>query len=453
MGKFVKRVLTCLALCGLLLLGACVPKADPVVAPPAATDTPTPTREAAVVAQQVETATPLAATIPPTPTPTPAVMTLGAVGDILITSSQVRDARIDKTDAYDFSPCFAAISPLLQSVDLMCGNLETVLGGADSGYSGTQYGDSNLPSFCVPDALAQNLANAGFDVLTTANNHCLDRGKDGLFRTIEVLQTTGLTQTGTFANEEARSTPCIVEVNGIRIGIVAATRLINDRVSRITTNDARVSIAQLYDNGESYALTEELKTDIANVKAAGADFVVGFIHWDYETNDPVATATKNYAIALLEAGVDCILGSHPHRVKSCEYVTVQRESGAYTGLVVYSMGNFIANEATEQAIGCFIQLTIEKPCGEPAVLVDAAYLPTVCYKQELDGMNRYEVAPVLSDLSLLHSRFLVLSDQCLKRFADGRAHVAKMLGGDGKLRLLSDGSAIASVSPTPASTD
>ena len=67
----------------------------------------------------------------------------------------------------------------------------------------------------------------GFDLLTTANNHCLDRGKEGLFRTIETLRAAGLAQTGTYLREDERDAPCIMTAGGITFGFVAMTESVN----------------------------------------------------------------------------------------------------------------------------------------------------------------------------------------------------------------------------------
>ena len=82
-------------------------------------------------------------------------------------------------------------------------------------------------AFRSPAALAGSLAGAGFDLVLTANNHCLDRGKEGLFRTIETLRAAGLMQTGTYLREEERDAPCIMTAGGITFGFVTMTESVN----------------------------------------------------------------------------------------------------------------------------------------------------------------------------------------------------------------------------------
>ena len=144
----------------------------------------------------------------PSPSPEPEVYraSVGIVGDILMMTSQIQGAKT--AEGYDFRPSFYAMEPLFSSVDIMAGNFECTLAGEAAGYTQRRpvappptEDDPNprqpYQTFNAPDELAENLRAVGFDHLTTANNHCLDRGKEGLFRTIETLRAAGLAQTGT----------------------------------------------------------------------------------------------------------------------------------------------------------------------------------------------------------------------------------------------------------------
>ena len=113
--------------------------------------------------------------------------TILAVGDLMAHTPQLSSAKTG--DGYDFEPCFAPVAPRITAADLAIGNLETTLSGPDRGYTG-------YPMFNTPDAFAEALVQAGFDVLTTANNHTLDRGPTGVARTLDVLDTLGAQHTG-----------------------------------------------------------------------------------------------------------------------------------------------------------------------------------------------------------------------------------------------------------------
>ena len=95
--------------------------------------------------------------------------TLATTGDIMCHNTNFQDAYNSSTKSYDFSYYFTDVKQYLQEADITVGNLETTLSGAKRGYSG-------YPTFNTPEILAKNLKTAGFNVVSTANNHCMDKG-------------------------------------------------------------------------------------------------------------------------------------------------------------------------------------------------------------------------------------------------------------------------------------
>ena len=117
--------------------------------------------------------------------------------------------------------------------------------------------------------------------------------------------------------------------------------------------------------------------------------------------------------------MDVILGSHPHVVQSIEYMTVERESGSYTGLVVYSMGNFISNMSNKKDLdilkyGLYVQLTIEKALDGTTTLKAAEYMPTFCFYRSINKSYLFQVVPALADTTQIHS-YSELTEKELKR--------------------------------------
>lgn len=393
-----------------------VPTATPV---PAATQSPTP----------VPTPEPTAT---PTPEPTPVYVTVGAVGDIMMMQSQVQNAWNKELQAYDFTPSFTAMQGLFQNTDFLCCNLETPLAGEEAEYSGpmppqpTMAPDGTTPererqTFNAPDALAHSLAASGFDFVSTANNHVLDRGAKGVRATVSTLRGAGLYQAGSYLSAEDREQPCVAEVNGIKIGMVAATFSVNGRESDMDSAERGWMVARL---GER----ERVKQDIDNCKAAGAEFIIAFVHWDEEHMLSPNRSTQKTAVWLLENGVDVIFGSHPHVVQPLEYVTVERESGTYTGLVVYSLGNFISNMAAENCnYGLYVRITLEKAVDGAVTLYDAGYMPTHCTKNKVNGKTLHEVIPAPGDASRVAPNTEV-NDRLLDDLAACRKYVINICG-------------------------
>ena len=138
-------------------------------------------------------------------------------GDIMGHGPQIRSAEIIKNEAYDYEPCFQFIRPLIQSADLAIGNLELTLPGKPP-YQG-------WPNFKSPDELAQALRIAGFDVLSTANNHSNDAGKNGVIQTIETLESNGFYHTGTYRDtlEKGLYHPLVVYKKGFKLAFLNYT--------------------------------------------------------------------------------------------------------------------------------------------------------------------------------------------------------------------------------------
>lgn len=416
----------CLALALCLLVPGCAAKETFA---PAALDLPAgPTP--ALVRPPAATAA-LSPSPPPDAPPQPVTATIGAVGDVMAMQSQVTSAWRDSTGSYDFSPSFAALSPWLAGVDLMCANLETPLAGAEAGYSGpapakpTPAPDGSavkgeLQTFNAPDALAAALKGAGFDVLTTANNHCLDRGGAGLLRTAQTLRGAGLTQLGTYLSEADRDAPRVLDVNGIRVGLLAWTFSVNGNEGVLSSESRAYAVARL----DKARMAE----DIRRCREAGAEFLIAFPHWDVEFMSAPSANTRKLAAWLLSEGADAVLGSHPHVVQPAEYVTVQRDGKPYTGLVVYSMGNFLSNMSpSPEDYGLFVRLTLQKAPDGTVTLASAGLLPLYCIKHRAQGRPLHEVLPALSDPAAV-TAYGPLTEADRVKLAAARTHVETVCG-------------------------
>lgn len=141
---------------------------------------------------------------------------LCAIGDVMCHNTQYLDAYNNSTGEYDFSYVFDDIKNYTQSPDITVASLETSFAGEEIGYS-------NYPTFNSPDNLAYCLRNIGIDVISTAGNHCLDMGFSGLSRTIDVLDTYGISHMGTYKTKEASQEILYKNVNDVKIAFVNYT--------------------------------------------------------------------------------------------------------------------------------------------------------------------------------------------------------------------------------------
>ena len=191
-------------------------------------------------------------------------VTVMAVGDIMMHGSNIRCGYDHKTKTYDFSPYFEHVTPVFKDADWVLGNLETRLAGKDARYTG-------YPLFNAPDELASALKKTGFTMVTTANNHCLDRRKAGVIATNRVLDKAGLLHTGSFESQKDHDRVRILKKNGLKMAVLAYT---------YGTNGLPIP------KGDDYLVNlidfTRIKEDLVRAKAKRPDFIACAIHFGNE---------------------------------------------------------------------------------------------------------------------------------------------------------------------------
>lgn len=306
---------------------------------------------------------------------TDSTVTLMAVGDLMMHDEQM--AAGQTTTGYDFSSFFSYISPTLNKADLVMGNLETTFAGQARGYHG-------YPRFNAPDEYLTALKAAHFNVLTTANNHSLDFGEQGVLRTIQQLDKFGVIHTGTFAFEQTRSKPVIFKRNKIKIGVLAYTYGTNG----IPLPKGKPYIVNLIDKAR-------MQADIARTKAAGADLVVVAMHFGSEYQRLPNTYQKSNVDFLFQAGADIILGSHPHVLQPYETRTFKNPDGSTrTGVVIYSLGNFVSGQRNDyKDFGGILSVVIKKS-DDVVKITKATFIPTYVNRYFVHGKRVYNILPI-----------------------------------------------------------
>lgn len=277
-------------------------------------------------------------------------------GDAMMHKSQLEAAqaasrRAGDTKGYDFSEYFAAVRQQIASADYAVVNLETPLGGAP--YSG-------YPCFCAPDKFADALADAGFDLMLTANNHTLDRRDRGLRRTCDLLSSRGYDHTGTYRNHAQRDSlvPLIRDINGIRVAFLNYTYGTNG----ITVQGD--AVVDLIDR-------DLMRRDIALARLRGAEIVCAAVHWGVEYKLLPHPTQKSLADFLLREGVDLVIGGHPHVIQPME---MRPDSAGRNRLVVYSLGNFISGMKTRDTRGgAMVSVRLARDPEGKAVVKSADY--------------------------------------------------------------------------------
>ena len=352
-----KKKLTILLLALTLLLSGCAP-AQPAESGGAASSQPPAASQSPDQSRPEE----------PEPAPEPTVSHLMVAGDVMSHMPITNDAYVEADGTYDYSHMLQFAARQLEQADYAVANLETVLAGGPD-YSG-------FPAFNSPDELAYDVKEAGFDLLSTANNHTRDRGMDGIYRTLDVLDQAGLAHVGTYRSQEERDEQSgiyVADVGGISVAFLSYTyglngfRLDSDKMYAVNlfNLDYYTTLAN-----PDYEL---LQSDLEAARALDTDLIAVMIHWGVEYQNAPNGHQTNLAQFLVEQGADLVLGGHPHVLQPYETISVTGWDGQEReGFVCYSLGNFISNQydpfpAVQTTAVLDLELTKDPESGETAV--------------------------------------------------------------------------------------
>ncbi len=252
---------------------------------------------------------------PPVPEPSnpeqPRTTTIAAVGD-LVFSRKIAD----RLPISGWKELFAGAKPLLAGRDIVFGNLETPVS-----YRGTPY-PGKFPdiTFRAPPGILLGIREAGFTVLSIANNHISDYGAEALGDTIAALDAAGIARCGAGRDGEDARRPAVLEANGKRFAFLA---YVEPMWSAVRADNSP---------GAAWIDAEEIEADIGRAKGS-ADFVLLSLHWGEEHAGVPRYADRALARRLVDAGADAIIGHHPHVLQGAEF---------YRGKpILYSLGNFV----------------------------------------------------------------------------------------------------------------
>ncbi|MGO4343984.1 CapA family protein [Paenibacillus sp. MCAF9] len=308
---------------------------------------------------------------------------------------QLPGAFDKKTNRYNFKPFFAEVKPILEQGDWVIANLETPIAGVEYGYTG-------YPTFNAPTELGEAIKDAGFNLITNANNHSLDKGESGVLRTLENLKKLGLPSKGTAASQEEADQAVLSEKNGIVMGLLAYTYGTNG----IPIPEGKPYLVSLIDE-------EKIKADIIRLREAGADFITVSLHFGTEYQIIPNEEQKRLARSLVAAGADIIAGSHPHVVQPYEVLETTDENGhEKKGLIIYSMGNFISNQRGEsKEYGVIFKVNVRKNMTEGTVTItDVESIPTWVHRYKPDRSFRYRILPIEETLAASNDTLLTQAD-------------------------------------------
>ncbi|HKM01171.1 MAG: CapA family protein [Tissierellia bacterium] len=315
-----------------------------------------------------------------------------ATGDIMFHPSQIEGAYDSTTNTYDFNNSFKAIKSIIEEADIAIANFEGTTAGNEI------YAYQGYPLFNAPDEALDAIKSAGFDILSTANNHSLDTRKAGIIRTIEQIQDRGMDAIGTFT-QKPESRVLIKEVKGIKFAFLSYTEMVNGLESVISPVDLDAMVNIINES--------KMKEDIIYAQEQNADLIIAYLHWGDEYSRIQAQRQEVLADMLFTEGVDLIFGSHPHVIQPTQTLDYEGK----TKFVAYSMGNFISNQRVETLVpygmtehiskytedGIIIDVEIEKKgeTGEVSIK-NISYVPLWVYKGfKENGTAEHVIYPIM----------------------------------------------------------
>jgi poly-gamma-glutamate synthesis protein (capsule biosynthesis protein) len=274
---------------------------------------------------------------------------------------------------YNFESIFQNVKVLLEKPDIVTANQESMLGGAEMGLS-------SYPTFNSPHQVADALVDNGIDIVSTANNHSLDKGEKGIDSEADYLNKIGLPQVGTFINPSDQQKLRIIERNGIKLAFLSYT---------YGTNGIPLPA------GKSYLVNlvnrNKMAEEIHHARTQ-ADITVLSIHWGTEYQRLPNKDQKDLARYLVNEGADIIFGSHPHVLQPMEWMEANDGRKA---LVVYSLGNFISGQMKDyKDIGGLVTVDVTKHADNNVntlTLSNPVFTATYVASK---GLKNYRVVPL-----------------------------------------------------------
>lgn len=287
----------------------------------------------------------------------PEYIELIAVGDNLY-HQKVIASGLQEDGTYNYDHIYSRIRAYMKDTDIKVLNQETVL--SDDPSQWTSY-----PDFACPFECGEAVVNAGFNVITLATNHALDKRPQA---TLDALafwhEHEGVLTTGVYDSQESHDTIVVGEYNGVKVAFLNYTYGLNGR-----------SVPKDYPYIVNLLNMDQVEADIQNAHEV-ADLVIVFPHWGVEYQNNPTALQRQQAQQMADAGADLIIGSHPHVIQPLEIL--ESKDGKKVPCY-YSLGNFVSNmTSVEKCIECMAHVTIKKD-GKEISIVSVEAVPIVSY--------------------------------------------------------------------------
>ncbi len=306
------------------------------------------------------------------------------VGDLLVHDRLYNAMKT--SDGYDFKPALTYIKDIVKEYDIAYYNQETILGGEEIGLS-------SYPSFNSPYEVGDAMIDAGFNLVSLATNHTLDRGEKAITNSVNYWNKhPSVLAVGSYLSFEERDKVRIKEVNNITYTMLNYTYGTNG----IKVPEGKEYLVNVWpctgNNLESdtkyQEYKEKVKEDIKRVRDK-VDVLIVAMHWGVEYTHIPTNYQLDMASFLEEEGVDIIIGTHPHVVMPVTYIN--------DTLVVYSLGNFLSAQETNidnnTTVGLMSGITITKKVDKDKTEIGLSNLTNELLYTYSKNNRDYKVIP------------------------------------------------------------
>ena len=306
----------------------------------------------------------------------PVKISLVAGGDLNVTDQVVWSGQ--EGGEFDYTKAFMDVAPIFSEADLSFLNFEGNVCGAP-------YGSATMSA---PQQMIQALKNAGVDMLQVANSCSIVNGTLGLNSTLNNIRAAGIETLGAYTSaEEFERTKgyTICTVNDVKIAFVAFTKGVGGLGMPAGSEKCVNILYEDYYTNYRKIDKERIQSVLKAAEAEKPDLTVALLHWGSEYNDTIYDNQKDIVYIMQQAGVDVIIGTHPHRVQHVEYDDL-------TGnLVAYSLGDFFGDgkkDGTFYSVLLQLEITKDYEAGVTRV-TDWTYVPVYTLSEtECDGDRR-----------------------------------------------------------------
>ncbi len=307
------------------------------------------------------------------------------VGDMLMHTKVVESGKTED-GTYNFDHLFENVKDTIEEADLALVNQETILGGAELGYSG-------YPCFNTPTELGDAEVKAGFDVILHATNHTLDKKKAGVENCMEFWDTNypDITYLGINKTQQEQDEDIYVyEQNGIKVAILNYTYGTNG----IKTPSNMPFLVNYLDE-------DKIREDVKKAENI-ADFTIVCPHWGTEYKLEQDAKQEKWAQLFLECGVDLVIGTHPHVIEPIEWVSDEEGNRM---LVYYSIGNFVNGTSSTKGnlahrmVGGIADVTLKQNEAGEVEIAEYDAIPIVSHMAEGHQYTVYYLSDYTSQMA------------------------------------------------------